>query len=178
MPAFLTNIFNFFVSFPWEGFYYVMRVVFIVLDIALFVGLIMVFPKARKYRPDLPSSFRAEKSEVADNSAFDADMFRKHWEKIQNGAFITPPQSLTLAIMAADNLVGDALKQMGLKGENIADRLEQLSPQRFKTLNDLWRAHKIRNDLVHTVGFEVKDSEAKEILDIYESFLMEIGALK
>lgn len=178
MPAFLIDISNFFVSFPWEGFYYAMRVVFIVLNIALLVGLIMVFPKAWKYRPDLPSSFRAKKSEMADESVFDTDTFHKHWEKIQHEAFITPPQSLTLAIMAADNLVGDALKQMGLEEENIADRLGQLSPQRFKTLNDLWRAHKIRNDLVHTVGFEIKDSEAKEILDTYESFLKEIGALK
>jgi hypothetical protein len=177
---FLANIFQSFADFPWEGFYRTARTIVVILDVLLFIGFIYALRKALEYRPDLVGSFRRRKGEAAEEGApaFDTDQFAKHWKNIQDKALTAPPQSLTLAIVAADNLVGDALDGMGLEGEHIADKLQKLNPKEMKTLNSLWRAHRMRNDLVHTTGFEIKESEAKEILNIYESFLKELGALK
>jgi hypothetical protein len=177
--GFIGSIFQKFSDFPWENFFYAARTVFIILDVVLFVAFIFVLKKALEYRPDLPASFRRKKGEEGiPQTVFDSDKYGKHWEEILRKAFTSPPQSLTLAIVAADNLVGDALREMGLEGEHIADRLEKLDARELKTLNNLWRAHRVRNDLVHTSGFEIKDSEAKEVLEIYASFLKELGALK
>ncbi len=177
MLNFLSSIYHGLINFPWEGFYGAARVIFIALDFILLIGFIWALKKALEYRPDLVGSFRKRSGEGL-SETFDAEKYGKHWEEIQSKAFSAPPQSLTLAIVAADNLVGDALREMGLEGEHIADRLEKLNPRELKTLNNLWRAHRVRNDLVHTTGFEIKKNEAKEILDIYESFLKELGALK
>ncbi|MGC9611098.1 MAG: hypothetical protein ABSE68_02670 [Minisyncoccia bacterium] len=176
---FFSVIFNKLVNFPWEGFYYTARVVFIILDVILFIGFMYVLKKALEYRPDLISSLKRKKNGTEEvKSVFDVQRYEKHWEEIIKKSPSSPPQSFTLAIVAADNLVGDALKDMGLEGEHIADRLEKLNPREIKTLNSLWRAHRVRNDLVHTTGFEIKESEAKEVLEIYASFLRELGALK
>lgn len=178
--GFLTSIYQDIVNFPWDGFYRAARVVLIVLDAVFFVGFIWVLKKALEFRPDLIGSFRGKEGEEGAMEApvFDVENYGKHWEEIRKKALSAPPQSLTLAIVAGDNLVGDALKDLGLEGEHIADRLEKLNPREVKTLNSLWRAHRVRNDLVHTTGFEIKESEATEILNIYESFLKELGALK
>ena len=163
-----------------EGFYYTARTIFIILDAVFLVGFFIVFRKALKYRPDLISSLRKKKEEgtEAAQSEFDTERYAKVWEKILEKAHSAPPHSFTLAIMAADNLVGEALDDLGLEGEHIADKLQKLNPKELKTLENLWRAHRIRNDLVHTAGFEIKESEAKEILNIFESFLKELGVLK
>ncbi len=176
--TFLVNIYNWFAGFPWEGFYYTARSILIPLDVVLLIGFLFALRKAWEFRPDLISPFETENAVAVKKSAFDVAKFRKHWQEIQKKSASAPPQSFTLAIMAADNLVGNALDDMGLEGEHIADKLENLDPRELKTLNSLWRAHRVRNDLVHTSGFEIKDSEAEEILNIYESFLEEIGALK
>lgn len=163
-----------------QGFYYTARTIIIILDVIFLVGFIWVFRKALEYRPDLISSLRKKKEEgtEAGRNEFDTERYAKVWEKILEKAHSAPPHSFTLAIMAADNLVGDALNDLGLEGEHIADKLQKLNPKQLGTLESLWRAHRIRNDLVHTAGFEIKESEAKELLKIFESFLKEIGALR
>jgi hypothetical protein len=164
----------------WQDLYSVIRVIFIALDALLLFGFVWVFKKAWEYRPDLIGSFRRTKEKIITKAElkFDVPGYVKHWKAIREKSVSNPPESFTLAIVAADNLVGDALDDMGLDGEHIADKLEKLNPREIKTLNNLWRAHRVRNDLVHTTGFEIKESEAEEILNIYESFLKELGALK
>ena len=170
----MTDLFD-----KFQEFYPIARVIFIVLDAIFLVGFIYAFRKALEYRPDLIDSFRKGKEERETvQNAFDTERYAKVWEKILDKAHSAPPHSFTFAIMAADNLVGEALDDLGLEGEHIADKLQKLNPKELKTLDSLWRAHRIRNDLVHTAGFEIKESEAKEILNIFESFLKELGALK
>ena len=180
MANFFSSIFQWFAAIPWDGFYNTVRVIVIILDVILFAGFIFALKKALEYRPKLVSSFRRTEADgdSEEESPFDTASYAKNWDEIMKKAFTKPPESLTLAIVAADNLVGDALEELGLEGEHIADRLQKLNPKELKTLNNLWRAHRLRNDLVHTTGFEIKESEAKEVLEIFESFLKEIGALK
>lgn len=163
-----------------QGFYYTARTIIIILDAVFLVGFIWVFRKTLEYRPDLISSLRRKKEERAEaaGNELDTERYAKVWKKILEKADSAPPHSFTLAIMAADNLVGEALDDLGLEGEHVADKLQKLNPKELRTLESLWRAHRIRNDLVHTAGFEIKENEAKEILNIFESFLKEIGALR
>ena len=158
--TFLSNIYHGVINFPWEGFYYTVRTIIIVLDIILFIGFVFAFWKAWQYRPDLIGSFRRKKNEAPEKpkSVFDVAQFKKHWKEILDKSATAPPPSFTLAIVAADNLVGDALNAMGLEGDSIADKLGKLNPRELKTLDNLWRAHRVRNDLVHTTGFEIKQS--------------------
>ncbi len=178
--TFLTNIYHGVLNFPWEGLFYTIRTVIIILDVLFLIGFLFALWKAWAYRPDLIGSFRRRENEAPKKpkSVFNTDQFGKLWKEIQDKSVTSPPHSFTLAIVAADNLVGDALDKMGLVGDSIADKLGKLNPQELKTLNNLWRAHRVRNDLVHTTGFEIRQSEAKEILNVYQSFLKEIGALK
>ncbi len=180
MGSFFSGIGNFFVDFPWEGLFSAARVVFIVLDILLFLALLLAFWKGWKFRPDLEMDFRGRIKERKEKKIVSVDRARvkSHWEKIEKDAVSAPPHSMKLGVIAADNLVDSVLVTLGLPGEHMADRLQGLNLEELETLEDLWRAHKIRNQLVHTPGFEISEKEGKEMLDAYRSFMKELGALE
>ncbi len=177
---------HFFQTINWEALYGDFRVAFIVLDVILFVTTIIYFAKGWGIRPPIEGEFEEEGVEgkaegsvtEAKSFSFNTATFAAHWSGIEEKAREGTPQALILAVISADNLVDSALKQMGLGGEHMADRLQHLTYDDFSQIEDLWRAHKIRNELVHTPGFELKKGEAEEILRVYESFLRTIRALK
>ncbi len=177
MSSFLNPILGTIIGLPWVGFYDLSRVIFIILDVILVFALIYTYRRALEVRPQNWFYGSAEPRE-GHQHAFDVPRYRAHWDGILAHAEDAPPQSLTLAVIAADNLVDDALKEVGLAGEHMADRLEQLHRSDLPSLDDLWRAHRIRNDLVHTVGFTLTPNETREVLGVYEKFLLELGALE
>jgi hypothetical protein len=177
---------HFFQTVNWEGLYGGFRIVFIVLDVILFVAAIIYFAKGWRIRPPIEGEFKEEGGEAEEMGGeemkkefvFNTANFAAHWAGIEEKAREGKAQSLMLAVISADNLVDSALKQMGLPGEHMADRLQHFTYDDFNQIEDLWRAHKLRNELVHTPGFELKKEEAEEMLRVYESFLRTIRALK
>lgn len=176
---------QFFLTFNWQGLYEGLRVAFIVLDAILLIAFIFTFFRAWELRPAIESEFE-ENPEIAPAGekpeekkfAFNTANFAAHWSGIEEKAREGTPQSLVLAVISADNLVDTALKQTGLEGEHMADRLQHFTYDDFNQIENLWRAHKLRNELVHTPGFQLKKGEAEEILRVYESFLRTLRALK
>ncbi len=176
---FISGIVNFFANFPWEGLFSVARVVIIVLDILLFVAFGVALWEGWKFRPNLEMDFRGRTKE-REKKVFPVDRVRvrSYWDKIKKDAVSAPPHSMKLGVIAADNLVDSVLQTMGLPGEHMAERLQKLDLEELETIEDLWRAHKIRNQLVHTPGFEISKKEGEEMLETYEAFLRELEALE
>ena len=165
----LANFLDSFLDFPWRDAYGIVRAVFIVLNILLFVGFVYALIKAFEYRPKFYRNLQsfAKKPTVKDPALM------KRWAGILEKSKSNPPQSYVLAIIEADKFVDDILKRMGLQGEHMADRLERLSASDLKTLDKLWRVHKIRNELVHNPDFNISPTDAREVLEGYEKFLKE-----
>ena len=158
---------------PWARFLYGVRWAFIFLDIIVVAAFIILFVKAREYRPKF--SFQIEKKKK--ESPINMKLFASRWERVMTEAPKAPPQSYVLSIIEADKLVDDALKLIGLEGEHLADRLQKLRTEDYPTLDRLWRAHRVRNELVHTPDFGIDEGDAEDVLKVYGKFLKEIGAL-
>jgi len=158
---------------PWARFLYGVRWVFIFLDIIVAVAFLILFVRALEYRPKFTPYFRRH----VRKPVFDTKVFADRFARIVKGALRNPPQSHVLAIIEADKLADDALKTMGLTGEHMADRLQKLRVEDYPTLDRLWRAHRVRNELVHTPDFGIDAGDAEDVLKVYEKFLKELGAL-
>lgn len=173
--ATVNGVYNFLVSVDWPGLGRSTINLFFLIDLLLVIGFVYLLIIAFRERPEL----MMKSGKAAARAPFSArrEEFRARWQRIMAKAFAAPPQSLTLAIIDADKCVDDALKELGLEGEHMADRLEQLNPSDFGTLQNLWRAHRIRNDLVHTPDFSIEPADAEEVLKMYEAFLKELGIL-
>jgi hypothetical protein len=108
----------------------------------------------------------------------DRSQFAARWAVIQTMA-AGSGNDLREAVSEADKLLDQALKQSGLSGDTMGDRLKS-ARARFsdRSINDgAWRAHKLRNALVHEVGFDLIPSQAREAIRDFERALRDLGVL-
>lgn len=161
-----------FLSLPWALILDIVRYAFILLDVALLVCLWYIVRESRRLRPPLTPPTPVERRSALKNSS----EFSDRWKGIMKKSGASP-ESATLAVIEADNLVDDVLRRIGLSGETMADRLNQLDPQEISTLDRLWRVHRIRNALVHRPGFSIESNDAREMLGTYEAFLKELEVI-
>lgn len=157
----------------WLALFRFVRVMFIVLDVALFVLFAVVVKKGLRFRPHIHPG-KAPPSRVL--TLRDA-LVRERWNAIVEKARAGGADAMKIALIEADKLVDDLLKQMGLQGEHMADRLSQIAPEELRSLDRLERAHRLRNTVVHTPGFMVTAQEAEQALLDYQAFLKEVKTL-
>lgn len=82
------------------------------------------------------------------------------------------------AIIEADIILYDALEHDGYLGESVGEKLKQVDPRRFASLQDAWEAHKVRNDIAHQgSAFQLPDQLAYRIIQKYETVLREFGEI-
>ena len=66
--------------------------------------------------------------------------------------------------------------EMGVPGKTMGERLKKI-PSKFKDINGVWRAHKLRNALAHEPDFEVSYRQASNALVVYKQALKDLGAI-
>lgn len=91
----------------------------------------------------------------------------KAWEHARH------QQSDTLKIMEADKVLDLALKLLGFSG-SLGEKLKQAGP-RFRNLNDVWSAHKLRNILAHEIGKNPTPDETKRAMQAFQAALKDLG---
>lgn len=92
---------------------------------------------------------------------------RNQWEKILKMAESEKEQDLHLAIIKADGLMDEILREHGCKGEDMNERLKSLHPDEVKNLKGLQEAHRVRNRLAHESDFHISMAESKKLINIY-----------
>jgi len=140
---------------------------FIMITVGAFL-LVLVRP----FRPDV-----TPRRPSARTSTLSRAILRDAWAAIKARFDEGTSASIKLAVIEADKLVDHILKESGFGGEHMADRLEKLAPHNLKSFERLWRAHKTRNEIVHSIGSEVPESAARRSMEDYEAFLKEVRIL-
>ena len=89
----------------------------------------------------------------------------EQWNGIEKYMQSQNPSDWRLAILEADILLYDMLEQIGFQGDTIAEKLKSVDPASFNTLDDAWRAHKVRNNLAHEgASYELTYDEARKTI--------------
>jgi hypothetical protein len=97
------------------------------------------------------------------------------WHHIQESFFRGSENDLKVAVMEADKLLNEALRDAGVMGFQLGDRLKKANPSEVPNLNDLWQAHKLRNQIAHEPNFKLKRDLAERAIKIYEEALKNLG---
>lgn len=85
------------------------------------------------------------------------------------------PSRFRTAIIDADNLLDHVLKSKGYKGNTMGERLKSARKDLEWADYDLaWKAHKVRNQVVHEADSEILSWQAQEAV---RNFKKVIGAL-
>jgi hypothetical protein len=101
--------------------------------------------------------------------------YSMRWKDLQK--LCSDKTTWPLAIIDADKLLDEALKQTRVKGKTMGERL--VSAQHELSNNDaVWFGHKLRNKLVHEQYSGLKESDVKNALVGFRQALKDVGALK
>jgi hypothetical protein len=104
-----------------------------------------------------------------------SEYFQLRWKELQK--MCSDKKTWALAIIDADKLLDEALKQSKFRGKTMGERL--VTAQHSITNNDaVWFAHKLRNKLVHEEYKTLKQQEVKDALVGFRQALKDLGALK
>ena len=151
----------------------IIRWIFILITLALAGGFGYALYQAWHFHPQ----FQVEDDKAKRIPTLRDAVMKERWHAIMTKFSLGTPDAIRVAIIEADALADTALKGMGIVGEHLADRLSNLDPRDVTTINRVWRAHRMRNDLVHTPGFALSPSDAELAMGDYEAFLKEIEVL-
>jgi hypothetical protein len=108
---------------------------------------------------------------------FEAVGFVKKWEKIRERLEKGWEPEAKLALIEADQLLDDLLKRMGYAGEGIGERLKQIDSGVLPNVDQIWEAHKIRNNLVHDPDYKLSLGRARRAIAIYEQAFKHFEAI-
>ncbi|MAF79460.1 hypothetical protein CL629_00025 [bacterium] len=174
---FLNTLWDTIKNFPWINAYLIIKYLFIGASIIIFAAFIVLVPYLWKWKRKYNIRFKYKNKPGEVTPEIQTEAVQQKWQDLMKNAELSPPESLSSAIIEADELTDNVLKQMRIPGEHMADRLDGLNPENIKSLERLWGAHRIKNNLIHISAFEITDTEARNVLGDYETFLKEIGAL-
>jgi hypothetical protein len=86
------------------------------------------------------------------------------------------PNDWKLAIIEADILLADSLRDRGYVGDTLGERLRHITPNQLSSIDDAWEAHKVRNKIAHEgADFVLTKRIAEETINRYRRVLNELG---
>ncbi|MBT5337687.1 hypothetical protein HN858_02390 [Candidatus Falkowbacteria bacterium] len=141
---------------------------FTVIDYTVLVGIVIILVLA------LVVGMFARKNRLP--SEIDRKFFRERWRKIQELMGYGKEMNYKLAVIEADKLLDEALKVMFFTGATMAERLK-LASYKFPRLKKVWWAHKVRNQIVHNVRYDLKHGEARKVLKLFKDALSELKVI-
>jgi len=161
----------FFVKNPdfWENFLY-LKIIFIILAL-IFLGSITILLLKSTW---LKRRLLEDLVEIVVYRPFGVKRTFKQWAKISKRLEAGKEAECKLAIIEADGLLNDIFKKMGYGGETMGEILKQLDSAVLPDIDQIWEAHKTRNNVVHDPDYKLTLDQAKKVLGIYEKALRDL----
>ena len=99
---------------------------------------------------------------------FGAKRITKIWNKITKRLSTGVESESKMAIIEADDLLDVSLKRIGFTGQTLEEKLSKLTSATVGNIDEVYAAHKVRNNIVHNPDFRLSQDEAKVILEAYQ----------
>lgn len=106
----------------------------------------------------------------------DVDKYRSKWLSIENQFKRDEESSYHLCVLNADKLLDQAMRERGIKGETMGERMKTLQTT-WSNANAIWTAHKLRNQIAHESDVRVSYDDARRALVSFKQALKDVGAI-
>lgn len=106
----------------------------------------------------------------------DVNKYRLKWLTIEKQLQKEDASSHILSVLNADKLLDQALRERGVKGETMGERMKTAKDS-WSSANDVWNAHKLRNYIAHETDPKVSYDDARRALAGFKQALKDIGAI-
>lgn len=96
------------------------------------------------------------------------------WESLVSLAHSSNESDWRRAILDADIMLSQMLREKGYPGETLGEQLKMANPLQFTTLDIAWEAHKMRNALAHLgEAFPLSERDAHATIEQYRKVFTE-----
>ena len=163
----LSKIGDFFDSSAFTGPFLIFKIVMAGFSLLFFMFIVILTVKLKGVQNKSSSSQKATK-------IVNKEELAKKWSIIAGKSNSLKTGDWKLAIIEADKFLDDLLKRLGYGGESMGDRLKKLDSKKIANLDQIWQAHKIRNDIVHHPEYEPTKSDIDFALETYERTLQDL----
>jgi hypothetical protein len=106
----------------------------------------------------------------------DVERYRAKCLTIEHQLKQDNPSSYHLAVLNSDKLVDQVLRDLGIKGQTMGERMKNYASA-FSDRNGIWEAHKLRNVIAHEPDAHVTYEQAKRALANFRQALKDLGAI-
>ena len=101
----------------------------------------------------------------------------REWLKIKTRLNVDSEAEYKLAIIDADSLLDNILKDMGYSGNSLGERLNELAAITLPSIEKVREAHKVRSNIIHDPDYNLSFDQTRDALVVYEAALKELEAL-
>ena len=105
----------------------------------------------------------------------DREIYRQYW-KTKIIVYLADADKYPLAIIEADKLLDRSFRELGLAGQTMGERLVSAG-RLLSDKESVWRAHKLRNRLVHEMDIQLNKQQTKQALAVFARALKDMGAI-
>ncbi|MBI2056009.1 MAG: hypothetical protein HYT37_01405 [Candidatus Sungbacteria bacterium] len=166
-----SNVLNWFYSKEWQDIFSTIRIIIILFDIGLIVFTFIVTRKLLELQKKAPEE------KAAAHIAPPKEVIREAWEGISKLGNSENPSDWNMAILRADALLDDILRDLGYEGDTIADRLKIVDPHKLKSVEQIWSAHRLRNIIAHDPVTQHMKETTSHALKSYEQAFKELDMM-
>lgn len=106
----------------------------------------------------------------------DVNKYRSRWMSIESELKHDDTNTHSMSILNADKLLDQALRERGLSGKTMGERMKQYQGK-WTNGNGVWAAHKLRNRIAHETDVHVDYERARQALVAFKQGLKDLGAI-
>ena len=136
-----------------------LMIIFLISIVLIGAGILVLVTQGRKTSPSL-----------------DVQRYRSNWLKIERQLVKDQEATYHMAILNADKLLDQALRQRKFKGDTMGERMKSAQTT-WSSANNVWSAHKIRNQIAHEPDVKVRYDDARRALAAFKQGLKDVGAI-
>lgn len=106
----------------------------------------------------------------------DVEKYRTRWMTIEQQLKRDELMTYHMSVLSADTLLDQALKEKGIAGATMGERMKQMQ-QKWSNANNVWTAHKLRNQIAHEPDVKLTYDNARRALSSFKQALKDVGAI-
>lgn len=109
----------------------------------------------------------------------DAKEKLSQWQVVLDHVNSESPAEWKIAILEADDILDEILEDQGYVGETVAEKLKTMSRTKIASYDDIWEAHKVRNEIAHggAIDMDLSKKMARDTIAKFGNAFKELGYL-
>lgn len=158
--------------------WYVVGIISSVLSIFFIAVIIFSIVRMREIQIFEKSHIDHEIAIALARDAEEANRENPRWKYVLQMVESQSESDWRLAIIEADSMIDDVLKDRGYSGDSLGERLKNARSDAFLNIDNAWEAHNLRNKIAHEgMSVPLSQIETRRAIRLFETVLEEFGVI-